>query len=169
MDGLMADTVVCPVCGYRYESSPAGACGKCPLHPDCAMACCPACGHATINPHKSRLVRWLQRRLRPSGKGLTAPAGLITIDDLYLEPTIAEAAPEAGKLTLDQAAPGSVLQVLGFSSALSVQHRLRLQAFGLEPGRRLRIIQQRPVTIVLIDHLELAVEKVLAQRVLVAQ
>ncbi len=44
---------------------------------------------------------------------------------------------------------------------------LQLQAYGLIPGRKVRVVQQHPVTVVLADHTELALEGELAAGVLV--
>lgn len=63
--------------------------------------------------------------------------------------------------------PGETIEVGRFDRALSLQHQLRLQAFGVEPGQSLSVIQQRPVTIVKVDHTELAVERFLAHQIFV--
>lgn len=42
---------------------------------------------------------------------------------------------------------------------------LRLQAYGLAPGRTVRVLQQVPVTVVQAEHTELALEDQLAAQV----
>jgi Fe2+ transport system protein FeoA len=51
---------------------------------------------------------------------------------------------------------------------LSASQRAHLQAYGLAPGCRLRVLRHKPVTIVLIDHLELALETQLAGSIAVS-
>ncbi len=51
--------------------------------------------------------------------------------------------------------------------ALPQSKRLQLQAYGLAPGRRIRVLQQVPVTVVKADHTELALDSDLAAAVLV--
>jgi Fe2+ transport system protein FeoA len=48
---------------------------------------------------------------------------------------------------------------------LSPERRAHLQAYGLVPGHWVRILQHSPVTIVQIEHLELAMEHGLARQV----
>ena len=45
------------------------------------------------------------------------------------------------------------------------QHNIRLQAYGVVPGNYLRIRQHRPVTVVQVDHTELAFESDLANAI----
>lgn len=51
--------------------------------------------------------------------------------------------------------------------ALSPAQRQHLQAYGLLPGRSVRVLAQRPVTIVLIEQTELAFETEIAKKVMV--
>ena len=50
-------------------------------------------------------------------------------------------------------------------SALPVAQREQLHGYGLLPGRVLRVMQRTPVTVVQIDHIELAIELEVAQAV----
>lgn len=45
--------------------------------------------------------------------------------------------------------------------------RERLQAYGVAPGRELEVIQQSPVTVVRVDHVELAFERSIARGIVV--
>lgn len=45
--------------------------------------------------------------------------------------------------------------------------RERLQAYGIAPGREIEVVQQRPVTVVRVDHVELAFENVVAREILI--
>lgn len=52
-----------------------------------------------------------------------------------------------------------------FSDELSPDRRFYLQSYGLVPGQVVHVVQQSPVTIIQIEHLELALECELARRV----
>jgi Fe2+ transport system protein FeoA len=52
-------------------------------------------------------------------------------------------------------------------SGLPAAQRDQLQGYGILPGRTLRVIQHTPVTVVQIEHSELAIEPVMAGAVLV--
>ncbi len=66
---------------------------------------------------------------------------------------------------LSQAASGQEVTIAGFGE-LSAASRQHLQAYGLLPDRRVRVLAQRPVTIVLIEQTELAFETEVAAQVL---
>ncbi len=168
----MNGRLTCPVCGYQYESGPEGACGPCPLHSDCAMACCPACGHTTINTQKSRLVQWFEKLFtthRRDSRKYVLPRLTVHVreEEIAFIPQKENLRVPDDARTLDQVPPGEVIQIDKFSPGLSLLHQLRLQAFGVEPGQALSIIQQHPVTIVQVDRTELAVERYLAHQIYV--
>jgi Fe2+ transport system protein FeoA len=64
--------------------------------------------------------------------------------------------------TLAQAKPGQLVRVKSFLPGISNARTWHLQSYGVVPGCWLRVIQQSPVTIVQVDHLELAIERGLA-------
>jgi Fe2+ transport system protein FeoA len=55
----------------------------------------------------------------------------------------------------------------GFSED-GVCWRERLQAYGVSPGSELEVVQQSPVTVVRIDHVELAFEHSVARDILIS-
>lgn len=69
---------------------------------------------------------------------------------------------------LSQANSGQEVIITGFGE-LSAASRQHLQAYGLLPGRKVRVLAQRPVTIVLIEQTELAFETEIAAQVLVSR
>jgi len=71
-----------------------------------------------------------------------------------------------GQRTLAGVKPGLEVSVTGFLDAAGGQQQ-HLQAYGLLPGRRIRVLAQHPVTIVQIEQTELAFEGALAACVLV--
>lgn len=81
----------------------------------------------------------------------------------------AEAAPPSHeKPRLAGARPGARVVVLGYDP-ISAHQKALLQAYGLAPGREIRVLQQRPVTVVQVDHTELAFEKEIAEKILVVE
>jgi Fe2+ transport system protein FeoA len=54
---------------------------------------------------------------------------------------------------------------LGFSDKIPTKRRAQLEAYGVTPGAHVRVLQHSPVTIILIDQLELALEGELAKQV----
>lgn len=70
-------------------------------------------------------------------------------------------------LTLAGARPGHDVAIVGFAGGAGDLHE-RLLAYGLIPGRTLRVLAQKPLTVVRIEHTELALERELAQCVEIA-
>ena len=70
--------------------------------------------------------------------------------------------------TLADIKPGERAQVISFETQLPSSRRAHLIAYGLSPGYWVEVIQQSPVTIVQIDHTELALEKELAKDIIVS-
>lgn len=68
-------------------------------------------------------------------------------------------------MTLTDVSPGTKVQVAGFSGDLSPHQQEHLQAYGLVAGRGVRVLQHSPVTVVQVEHMELAMEKELACKV----
>lgn len=69
--------------------------------------------------------------------------------------------------TLAGARPGHEVAIVGFAGGAGDLHE-RLLAYGLIPGRTLRVLAQKPLTVVQIEHTELALERELAQCVEIA-
>jgi Fe2+ transport system protein FeoA len=70
-----------------------------------------------------------------------------------------------GKLTLADIPPGRQVYVQAFLPGLTDERRAHLLAYGIVPGHKVRILQHSPVTIVQIEHMELALEEGLARQV----
>jgi Fe2+ transport system protein FeoA len=148
--------MTCPVCGHTYDESQAAGCATCPLHAGCAMTCCPACGHSTIDPSRSlaaRVLAGVRHGVRRARAGRRAPAARLAEVPILAEvPTLADVP------------PGCRASVIGFAPA-GGQRCEQLQAYGLSPGHRVRVLQQTPVTVVQVDHTELALETDVARAV----
>lgn len=143
------------MCGHRFDPEEHKACGGCPLNDSCLLACCPSCGYSMVNPDRSRLVS-LWTRLANLPTRLTAAWRLRRPG----------AATPIGSTRLSDARPGSVMQVVEIDASVSVWHE-QLQAYGLAPGREVKVIQQSPVTVVRVEHVDLAFESNIARGIVV--
>jgi Fe2+ transport system protein FeoA len=76
---------------------------------------------------------------------------------------------KADGLTLADISPGRQAKIIGFDSRLPADRHAHLQSYGLIPGYSVRVVQHSPVTIVRVEHLELALERELARQVKVSQ
>lgn len=139
--------ITCGLCGHRFDPSGQGGCAACPLNAGCLVTCCPDCGYGSIDPEHSwagRLASFLGGRRRRAIR--MRPIGGVTLADL---PRGATASVE----NLD---------------TLPSYSRERLHAYGVTPGKTLEVLQNAPVTVIRIGHLELAFEPDLAHGVRVA-
>jgi Fe2+ transport system protein FeoA len=64
-------------------------------------------------------------------------------------------------------APGERVELVRFDTTLDSALRDRLIAYGLSPRHPIEVVQQRPLTIVVCDHAEIAVEAAVARRLIV--
>jgi len=61
--------------------------------------------------------------------------------------------------------PGAHAVVEGIDSGIDPVQQEQLLAYGIAPARAVRVLQQRPLTIVMIDEVELALETSVARRI----
>lgn len=71
------------------------------------------------------------------------------------------------QLTLRDITPGHPVRVSGFSSRISPEKRTLLRAYGVVPGYQVRVLQQSPVSVVQVDHTEIALEPDLATEIFI--
>lgn len=64
---------------------------------------------------------------------------------------------------------GRTVIVTDLAPELPSNRHQALLAFGVEPGRRLQVLQQSPLTVIRVNHLELALEHELAGLILVEE
>jgi len=64
---------------------------------------------------------------------------------------------------------GEYVQIVNFSPRVTRAQQAYLHAYGVAPGHNVRVLQQSPVTVVQVDHLELAMEHNLAREISVMQ
>ena len=144
----MTKMIICAMCGNKFDPAANPSCGACPLHGGCATVCCPKCGYSTINPEQSKLVKMFSAFFLKRTAEVDAKNGLMTLADIR---------------------PGGQTKVAGFSPNLSPARLAHLQAYGLVQGHPVRVVQQKPVTVVQVDFVELALEEELARGVFVDQ
>jgi Fe2+ transport system protein FeoA len=66
------------------------------------------------------------------------------------------------EITLADVHPGAVAKITGFCGNISRERCSHFRAYGLIPGNLVKVIQHSPVTVIQIDHTELAMELELA-------
>jgi Fe2+ transport system protein FeoA len=143
-----AKIVPCALCGHRFDPQETSICASCPLGKGCSLACCPNCGYSAPDPSRSTVVRLVAR-------AAAALAG---------RPRV----PASPGSTLAQAAPGSQATIETLEH-VPVRQREQLLAYGVAPGRVVDVLQIRPVTIVRVEHAELAFETTLSRAIGIAR
>lgn len=73
------------------------------------------------------------------------------------------------QLTLKDVPPGHKACVAGFSLLLSAERRALLRAYGLVPGYLIRVMQHSPVSIIQVEHTEIALEPELASEIFIME
>ena len=69
------------------------------------------------------------------------------------------------RLPLAFIAPGSTVLLAELGPEIDPNQREQLTAYGLAEGRPLKVLQQRPMTVILADEVELALEHDVARHV----
>lgn len=140
---MNAGKVKCTFCGHQYDPDRHLACQSCPLHSGCNLVCCPACGYQTVDPHRSILGRFAKRfsRRKAARRRSHRVVEGITLADIP---------------------PGRRAEVIGFAENFPADRKAYLQAYGLVLRQLVQVVQHRPVTIIRLDHVELALENELA-------
>ena len=136
--------IQCSMCGQRYDPDQQLACQNCPIHSGCNLVCCPNCGYQTVNPHRSKFVQLLRLILPPGQANMFARSSFEGV-------------------TLAEVPVGCKAEVLGFSADFPPERKAYLQAYGLVPNYQVQVLQRSSVTIVRVDHIELALENDLAR------
>lgn len=54
--------------------------------------------------------------------------------------------------------PGDKAKITGFSKSITPDRRMQLQAYGINPGTWVTVSMHSPVTVLQIEHLEIAIE-----------
>ena len=142
-----AGLLSCGMCGHRFDPRGTSLCAACPLGKGCSLVCCPACGYSAPDPGRSTVVGLAARvaaALARRRRARTVPA-----------------------TALAQAMPGcrATIETL---ERVPARQREQLLAYGVAPGRVVDVLQTRPVTIVRVEHAELALETALSRAIGIA-
>lgn len=149
--------VTCAMCGSRFEPAQlVSSCEACPMHKGCVLVCCPDCGYSTVDPRRSQVVG-LGFRLRQRRRGRRRGGGRGRRGHGF----------DSGLTLAD--VPAGVRVRIGDLNGLPLESCRQLQAYGLAPGRSVEVVQQSPVTVVRIEHLDLAFEAEIARAVSVVK
>lgn len=161
----IAKPMVCGICGEHFDPAANPGCAGCPVNDGCLLACCPACGYSMPNPESSRLVRLATVIADACGSRTRAwRERAATSGQRRRDRAAADASPDAP--TLADAAPGVSVRVRAIGTGAD-KWREHLQAYGISRGREIQVVQQLPVTVVRVDHVELAFEARIAREIAV--
>lgn len=69
------------------------------------------------------------------------------------------------RLPLTLITPGSEVRLVDMDVTVDAHQREQLTAYGLAPSRPLRILQQQPMTVILAEEVELAIEHSVARHI----
>ena len=67
------------------------------------------------------------------------------------------------RLPLAFIAPGTIVRLAAFGDEIDPLQREQLTAYGLAESRPLKVLQQRPMTVILAEEVELALEHAVAR------
>lgn len=151
---MTAAVFTCPLCGHNFDPAAHLACRTCPLHTGCHLVCCPSCGHTTVDQGQSRIVRWI-----------TAFLDRISAQQQDERPAPQGTAPRYAHRCALADVPLDYRARVVDMSALPAAQREQLQGYGVLPGCMLRVMQRTPVTVVQIEHTELAIETEIARAI----
>lgn len=132
----------CTLCGYELDEKQLRPCESCPMDSNCQVVCCPNCGYGQVDVQTSTLARWFSTVINPKEAKAQPPTNC----------------------RLSEVPPGRQVRVRGYGDLPSGKLE-QLQAYGLVIGREVQVLQQDPLTVVLADYTELALEGRLAEQV----
>jgi Fe2+ transport system protein FeoA len=156
--------ITCAMCGHTFDSAQHRGCAACPLQPGCQLACCPNCGYEAVDPSQSVLASAFANFLRKLSREKPNMQGINTKNKSQPDPSLAKSTIAAGRRLTDLCA-GSKARILGFAPDISIERKAQLQAYGVIPGNSLWVQQQKPVTVIQVEHTELAFETELADSI----
>jgi Fe2+ transport system protein FeoA len=160
----IAESIQCGMCGEHFDPAVNPGCAGCPVNDGCLLACCPACGYSMPNPARSRLVR-LAARIADAVGSRGRARRVLSVTGRRSR-SRADVTTAANAPTLADAAPGTSVRVRGIGAG-AVEWREHLQAYGISRGREITVVQQSPVTVVRVDHVDLAFETRIAREIAV--
>ena len=141
---MATEYVSCPLCGFEFSREDT-LCGHgCPLGSMCHLICCPSCGYEF--PEQPTGGSWLKRLFGKQEETISnLPEGVVAASEL-----------EVGER--------AQLVCMGLSSGTRERS---LTSFGLVPGAEVEIVQQRPACVIRVDQTELALDREIADEILV--
>ena len=153
--------IICAMCGHTFDPAQHRGCAACPLQSGCQLACCPNCGFEAVDPSQSVLARAFAKFLGKLSREKPNMQRMNMENNSQPDLNLTESAITVG-LQLTDLSVGSKARILDFSPDISTDRKAQLQAYGVVPGNSLWVRQHRPVTVIQIDHTELAFETDLA-------
>ncbi len=142
----MARFLTCPLCGFEFDREDTLCAHGCPLGAVCNLLRCPSCEYEF--PETPRSVSWLRKLLGRRGE---TPSRL---------PADVRRATELPS--------GAHAEVLCLGDTRSPRQD-RLAAFGVVPGAEITLVQRQPACVIRIGETELALDREIAEEILVRE
>jgi Fe2+ transport system protein FeoA len=139
----------CAMCGQSFDALAHVACT---VHSGCNLVCCPHCGYSDINAQESRIAHFMSKIFNPTPTTQSVASSKNRF--------------QKRRMSLQILPPGMKAKIIGLGD-LPKGRQDQLLAYGVSPGRILMVKQQNPLTVVMVDHTEIALERVLAKEILV--
>lgn len=160
--------ITCPMCGFHFDPAVNRSCTSCPLQPGCQLVCCPNCGYEAVDPDRSTLARTANRLFRKLQQEKPTKQTNVALRTGKTS-AVSEDSSQPIRRRLTELSPGTYARLIDFDPNILSEHKAQLQAFGVIPGYALRLQQQKPVTVIQVDHTELAFEYDLAKEIFVEE
>jgi Fe2+ transport system protein FeoA len=164
-------------CTYRSVYTPSGqeSCSACPLNTECNLVSCPVCGYQTVDIQHSHFARFLSHLIQRPIKPIPSKNQDSQSVDCknqhrhhkgFLRKQRVQKNPH--EYSIIDVPIGKTACIVKISPSLKSALVNRLHAQGLTFGSLVKVIQQTPITVLQIDHLELALEHELASCIIVS-
>jgi len=141
---MAGELKTCPFCGFEFAVQDTLCQHGCPLGSLCSLTRCPNCQYEFAET--PRTVTWIEglfRRRREPPRPM--PANISSVADLVR---------------------GQTATVMCLGTGTTDRHN-NLAVFGVVPGARLALVQQRPACVIRIGETELALDPEIAREILV--
>lgn len=142
---MAARYLTCPLCGFEFDRTDTLCAHGCPLGSVCHLVRCPSCNYEFAETYPR--VSWIKRLFSKE-----EPAAAVGLPGDVSPVSALRSGVEAEVLCVGGAGNG---------------REDRLAVFGLAPGAMITVVQQRPSCVVKIDETELALDREIAEQILV--
>jgi ferrous iron transport protein A len=144
----------CQLCSFEFDEKAMSCHASCSLNKNCAVICCPNCGHQSVDESRSKLAQILRQKLQRRPHGQHDPRATHAIQ------------PPGAWCRLSDLKPGQSATVMAIESQ-NAGRLERLSIYGIVPGCELTLEQQRPTFVARVGFTELSFEREIADEILI--